>query len=96
MALHTLQSPVALPQCLPVLQAEDVLLLMDAAIYLADHGSALFGSGFFDRQPAVRVYALQSDLAIAGINQVHEQITAVDYDEWVRLTTQHVQHVAWY
>lgn len=88
MAMHTLNALPDSDACIASLTALDVLIIMDAAVYLLSEArdwSAL----------PCQVYVLAEDIDAAGLT-APTSIEIIDYAAWVALSTEHQQHVAWY
>ncbi len=88
MALHTLNVLSETDACLAVLTAHDALIIMDSAIYILEQArdwSAL----------PCRVCVLAEDIQAAGLTPP-ASVDAIHYEDWVGLSTEHQQHVAWY
>lgn len=86
MALHTLHTQHRFEDCLQTLEANDVLILLDQAIYLSPEKLAL---------PPCPVFALEEELAMAGVLPL-PVVTAMSYEAWVRLSESHPQQLVWY
>ena len=96
MILYTLNaSPgsAAFNDCLRVIAAGDVLLLMGDGVYAAiadtNASATLQASG-------AEIYVLAADAAAAGVRNFLEGATRVDMDGFVALTERCPRQLAWY
>ncbi|GLW39533.1 sulfurtransferase TusB [Pectobacterium actinidiae] len=94
--LHTLsRSPyhVDLDALLRSLDQGDALVLLQDGVI-----AALAGGDIIHRllESAVLLYALQPDTAARGMTeQISNNVTLIDYNQFVQLTVEHPQQLAW-
>lgn len=83
----------ALQRCLQIATSEDAILLTeDATLGLLNPAHFLTKN-----LPTFRLFALEPDLQARGITVPESlQVTAVDYDGFVTLTTQYAKTVSWF
>lgn len=85
MTLHILQTRQSLQRALPAIAAEDCLLLLADACYLA----------LSDTLPKSHsVYALTDDAILRGIT-LPDTISGIDMAEFVELSGQHTHSASW-
>ena len=83
--LHLVNKPAAWDGCHPLLDAEDVVLLIEDGVYLAQQ--ALGGATF---------YALEPDIRARGLSQrIHTDIRPASFDEFVGLVESCERIVTW-
>lgn len=85
MAIHAIDHPDAYLRVLPLVTADDVLLLLGAAVTLVDQAT---------EQVDAAVYALDEDLGALGIT-APDNSAIIDYAGWVALTKEHPQFIHW-
>ncbi|WP_409158798.1 sulfurtransferase complex subunit TusB [Pectobacterium sp. B2J-2] len=94
--LHTLSySPyqVDLDTLLRSLGSGDVVVLLQDGVI-----AALTGGSIIHRllDSAVPLYALRSDVVARGMTeQISNSVVLIDYNEFVQLTVEHSQQLAW-
>jgi len=96
MTLHCLYaSPesTAAQRCHAALAPGDALLLLGAAVRLADPGHPALAHWRAGHGAAL--YALQEDLAAHGVGTPTPVVTAVDYAGWVRLSEELPRQQVW-
>jgi tRNA 2-thiouridine synthesizing protein B len=94
--LHTLNaSPVtsAFSDCLRVIATGDALLLMGDGVYAAIANTA--PSALLQASGA-EIYVLGPDATAAGVNNLVEEATRVEMDNFVALTERFTRQLAWY
>ena len=96
--LHIVNKPPlernALESCLRVAQG-GALLLTEDAVYAATQGGAV-SSGIADAMKQLKVYALQPDVQARGMDgKLPDGVTAVGYDGFVDLVTEHPNNQSW-
>jgi len=96
MALHIInRSPFqhsALRECLEVISAADVLVLIEDGVYAASKPTATKGKLAHIIRSG-RAYALQEDLLARGIEP---QTLVINMDEFVTLCTEHNPIQSWF
>jgi len=97
MLLHTLNSaPLssATRDCCALLNKEDTVILFGNGVYCALAGSA---SSEALRSSGAAIYALTADVDAAGIvGALGDQVTVIDYDDFVALSEKYPRQMAWY
>jgi tRNA 2-thiouridine synthesizing protein B len=85
----------ALQSCLRLARPGATLLLTEDAVYAATHSGAAL-SGIATAMKQLKVYALQPDLEARGMaGKLLEGVTAVGYDGFVDLVTEHPNNQSW-
>lgn len=83
--LHLVNKPTAWDGCHPLLDVEDVVLLIEDGTYLAQQ--ALSGA---------TLYALEPDIRARGLSQrIHSTIRPASFDDFVRLVESCERVVTW-
>ncbi|MDR9830737.1 sulfurtransferase complex subunit TusB [Vibrio sp. FNV 38] len=87
--LFIIKSTAAIEQALKLANTDDVLLLIENAVYAGvNHHRSFFG--LKER----KVYALHEDLQARGIeNRLSPSVLKVNFDGFVQLTTEQVQSI---
>lgn len=91
--LHIIKTQSGLDDAIHLIQpADDVLLVEDAVYALFRQSSSLIG--WKDQKD--HCWVLQQDLMARGLTLSHESnFQAVDFDDFVFLTEQHLQSITW-
>ncbi len=85
----------ALQSCLRLAKPGAALLLTEDAVYAATQGGAV-SSGIADAMKQLKVYALQPDVQARGMDgKLLDGVTAVGYDGFVDLVTEHPNNQSW-
>ena len=92
MVLHTInKTGAAVTRCLEVLSNNDAILLLEDGVYLAQDNAVLQ-----NMPETIKIFALSDDLSARGIaNNVHENVSKVDWPGFVTLTTEYDKVVSW-
>ncbi|NLS14653.1 sulfurtransferase complex subunit TusB [Vibrio sp. SM6] len=89
--LHIIQSERGLRAARPLIHSSDVVLLVEAAVYLANpshYAHAML--------PSCSLYALSEDVTARGImTLISNKIQQVDFSGFVALTETHSQNATW-
>ncbi len=86
MALHTLHDPQKAVDCCRRANANDAVIIMDEAAW------SLASIANLEWPCPLYVYA--DDLSITGA-KVTNSVTLATVDDWLQLTVDHPQHIAW-
>ena len=86
MALHTLHDPQKAVYCCRRANANDAVIIMDEAAW------SLASIANLEWPCPLYVYA--DDLSITGA-KVTNSVTVATVDDWLQLTVDHPQHIAW-
>lgn len=90
--LHTInQSPFQgnnLTSCIRFAQAKDPILFMEDGVYAVQDGNK-FSELITKLQQTNPLYVLVPDLKARGIQNVHGEVTQIDYDGFVALVEEH-------
>lgn len=88
-------STQALTSCLRIVQADDVILLIEDAVIAALNNTA-FTTEITSTLETKKIYALKDDLIARGVlDKVISKIKIIDYAEFVDLTVQHYPIQSW-
>ncbi len=75
--------------------SEDAILLLQDAVLALQSPVSLASFVAKCEQQGVRVFALENDLALRGIENQYSAVKLIDYDGFVRLVVEHNKQVAW-
>lgn len=91
--LHAMSPSASFQDCLRTAQPEDTVVLLGDGVY-----NAIAGSHAADLLAAspVRVVALNSDAAAAGLQGKLGDTPVVSMDDFVALSEHYPRHLAWY